>query len=67
MSTLFQRQESNVNPICIFNLLSTSIQKLECDFKRWFNQHLSNIVLPVGKHFHEVLPSRGDIIRERRS
>jgi hypothetical protein len=37
ISTLFQRQKSNVNPICIFNLFSTSLQRLGDNFQRWFN------------------------------
>jgi hypothetical protein len=37
ISTLFQRRNSNVDPICIVNPFSTSIQRLEGHFQRWFN------------------------------
>jgi hypothetical protein len=33
ISTLFQRRNSNVNPICIVNPFSTSIQRLEGHFQ----------------------------------
>ena len=35
ISTLFQRRKSFVNPICIFNVFSTSIQRAKVRFARW--------------------------------
>ena len=54
ISTLFQRQKSNVDPICIFNPLSTSIQRLEdqFQFRRWFNIAWINVVLPAAIIHH---------------
>ena len=34
ISTLFQPRKSYVNPICIFNLFSTSIQRRKGNFQR---------------------------------
>ena len=50
ISTLFKRWESYGDPICIFNLFSTSIDsRLESDFKRCFKfQRLNNVTLPLG-------------------
>ena len=43
ISTLFQRRKSYVNPVCVFNLFSTSVQRRKGNFRRWFN-----VILPAG-------------------
>ena len=40
----FHRRKSYVDPICIFNLFSTSIQR-----RKGYFQRLTNVILPAGK------------------
>ena len=42
-----ERRESNVDPICIFNLFSTLIQRWAVYFTT-FVQRLSNAIMPAG-------------------
>ena len=50
-STLFQRRKSYVNPICIFNLFSTSVQRRKDNFQRWFNVETTSFC-PLGIFFY---------------
>ena len=42
---LLHRRKSDVDPICIYNLFSTSIQRRKGNYF----QHLTNVILPAGK------------------